>query len=198
MPIMKIANRDAVLAGGEDEFIFPGDLFDAAQDSSMVFWTCVRARPRWEKRLCHSLRSQLIPHYMPVVLRESYSGRKLRSSLIPLFSGFVFVMGNHTKGSFKDSGCVINLLKPNCPTQIEQLDHQIRTVHRMLTLGRPVGVTTQYEIGDSVTIGSGPLSGLSGTIRSTTNGNRLVLWVDMLGVGAFVQLGSDTVLVRAA
>lgn len=179
------------------EFVFPRDLFGTSLDSSAVFWTCVRVRARWEKKLCRVLRSQALPHYMPVVSRQSYSGRKLRSSSIPLFPGFVFVMGNHTKSAFKDPG-VVSVLKPTCPMRIMELDSQIRAVHRILALGRPVGVTAQYEVGDRVTITSGPLSGLSGTIASTAGAKRLVLWIDMLGVGAFVQLGSDTMLARPA
>jgi transcription antitermination factor NusG len=78
---------------------------------------------------------------------------------------------------------------------IKELDGQIRAVHRILALGAPVGVTTRCEVGDSLTIASGPLRGLSGTVTSTAHARRLVLWIDMLGVGAFVQLRPDTVLV---
>jgi len=195
--MLDVANPEAGDVDGDHEFVFPPDLFDSAQDSSTVFWTCVRVRARWEKKLCRMLRSQSLPHYMPVVSRQSYSGRKLRSASIPLFPGFVFVMGSHTKSAFKDPG-VTNVLKPTCPMHVEELDSQIRAVHRLLALGGDVGVTTQYTVGDTVTINSGPLSGLSGTITSTAGSRRLVLWVDMLGVGASVQLESDTVLARAA
>lgn len=198
MPIQEMQTRDVVAAGACDEFVFPRDLFELAPSSSPVFWTCVRARPRWEKKLCRILRSQSMPHYMPVVPHQSYSGRKLRTASKPLFPGFVFVMGSHTKGSFKDSGCVVNILKPSCATHIDELDSQIRAVHCMLAFGEPVRLINQYEIGDRVTIGSGPLRGLSGTVTSTGNARRLVLWIDMLGVGAFVHLAFDTVLARAA
>jgi transcription antitermination factor NusG len=183
--------------GEGDEFVFPPDLFEAAPNGSPAFWTCVRARPRWEKKLCRTLRSQAIAHYMPVAHRTSYSGRKLRTASIPLFPGFVFVPGDQPKGAFKDAG-ILGVLKPSCAMRVDELDGQIRAVRRMLALGTPVGLTTRYEAGDRVTIGSGPLRGLSGTVTSTSNARRLVLWIDMLGVGACVQLTCDTVLARAA
>jgi hypothetical protein len=191
-----VAARDGD-GDGDDEFVFPRDLFEAAPSGSTAFWTCVRARPRWEKKLCRTLRSQAIPHYMPVAQRTSYSGRKLRTASIPLFPGFVFVPGDHPKGAFRDAG-ILGVLKPTCAMRVDELDGQIRAVHRMLALGTPVGLTTRYETGDRVTIGSGPLSGLSGTVTSTWSARRLVLWIDMLGVGACVQLTCDTVLAKAA
>lgn len=183
--------------GDDDEFVFPHDLFAAGAPTATAFWTCVRARPRWEKKLCRTLRSLAIPHYMPVARRTSYSGRKHRTAAIPLFPGFVFVPGDHPKGAFKDAS-ILGVLKPSCAMRVDELDGQIRAVHRMLALGAPVGLTTRYETGDRVTIRSGPLSGLSGTVTSTWNAKRLVLWIDMLGVGAFVQLTCDTVLARTA
>ncbi|QDE89533.1 hypothetical protein BHS06_11495 [Myxococcus xanthus] len=139
----------------------------------------------------------MIPYYMPVVSRQTYSGRKLRDSLLPLFPGFVFVKGNHTKGAFKDTGCVASVLNPASQLGIEVLDGQIRSVRRMLALGGPVELTTKYEIGEKLTIDSGPLRGISGTVTSTANTKKLVLWVDMLGVGAAVELGCDTILAKA-
>lgn len=134
---------------------------------------------------------------MPVVLRQTYSGGKLRISSLPLFPGFVFVKGSHSKGTLNETGCVATVLKPACPIQIQQLDTQIRSVHRLLAVGRPVGMTARYEIGERITIASGPLRGISGTVTSTTKAKRLVLWVDMLGVGAFVELACDTPVARA-
>jgi hypothetical protein len=49
MPMFGTATDDA---GDNVEFVFPRDLFEAEQDSSTVFWTCVRVRPRCEKKLC--------------------------------------------------------------------------------------------------------------------------------------------------
>ncbi|NVI97297.1 hypothetical protein HV824_04085 [Myxococcus sp. AM009] len=139
----------------------------------------------------------MIPYYMPVVIRQTYSGRKLRDSSLPLFPGFVFVKGSHTKGAFKDTGCVASVLSPTSQMGIAELDSQIRSVRLMLGLGRPVVLTTKYEVGEKLTIDSGPLRGVSGTVTSTANAKRLVLWVDMLGVGAAVELGCDTTLARS-
>src|SRR5207249_1875034 len=104
----------------------------------------------------------------------------------------------HTKSSLKESGCVASVLKPTSQRGVEALDRQIRAVRRMLSLGRPVGLTTHYEIGERLTIASGPLRGMSGAVTSVGNASRLVLWIDMLGVGAFVELEGDTMLERAS
>lgn len=83
-------------------FIYPENLFDrdCVQDPA---WTCVRTRPRWEKRFADWLRATRLPHFLPVVPKRTRSHRKERVTELPLFPGYVFVRGAHTKQTFTRS-----------------------------------------------------------------------------------------------
>lgn len=181
-----------------DKFTFPSDLFEPQAESDVPCWTCVRSRPRWEKKLADFLRSRSIPHYLPTTVKYTFSGRKLRRTAHCLFPGYVFVKGSHDKQSFKESGCVVYVLKPTSLVQAESLNGQIRAVRRLLLEEISAELCTDYRNGERVTIVSGALRGLSGIVIETDNARRLVVWVDMLGVGVSVVLGSKADLMKAS
>lgn len=102
-----------------------------------------------------------------------------------------------SKLSFKDSGCVVYVLKPTSSSQAETLDAQIRAVRRLVLEEIRAELCTNYLGGEKVTILSGPLQGISGIVMGTANARRLVVSVDMLGVGVSVVLDADTDLTKA-
>ena len=181
-----------------DTFLFPRDLFDGEAESSATFWTCARSKPRWEKKLAEYLGSRRIPYYMPVAVKHTFSGRKWRSTAHPLFPGFVFVKGNYDKLFFKTSACVAYVLRPRTGAEAGALDKQIRAVRRVLTETSCVELSTIPRIGERVTIASGTLTGLTGNVVTVENTKRIIVWVDMLGVGVSVALGPDVAWTRAA
>jgi transcription antitermination factor NusG len=194
---------DSVTVAGDGEhfgpcedYLFPEDLFEASSEIETTLWKCVRSRPRWEKKLARFLRSRNIAHYLPVVPRTTCSGRKVRTTMHPLFPGFIFVKGDHNKRSLMESGCVVHVLKPNNSIELKTLDRQIRAIQQLL-LKRPfVELCTEYRVGESVTILSGPMTGITGDVVHLQNSKRLVLWVNMLGVGVSVVLSPETFLSR--
>lgn len=177
-----------------DRYLFPRELFEGPPDPAG--WTCVRSRPRWEKKLAGYLQANHVEYYLPVAARQTFSGRKHRTAWHPLFPGFVFVKGSHAKQAFKQSGCVVYVLRPASRSQSYLLDQQIRAVRRLLMEELPAELTNEYRLGERVTIASGPLQGIEGMVVATANGSRLVVRVDMLGVGVSVVLGSDVRLER--
>lgn len=179
-----------------DEYLYPNDLFEQKSGSQANFWTCVRSRPRFEKKLATFLKSRNIAHYLPVVQKNTCSGRKARTTAIPLIPGFLFAKGDFGKRAFADSGCVAYVLKPSNCVEQRTLDRQIRVVREVLLRKRFVELSTDYRVGEEVTILSGPLSGISGRIVSLDKSKRLVVGVDMLGVGVSVVLSPDTRVAR--
>jgi transcription antitermination factor NusG len=181
-----------------DTFLFPRDLFDREDEAATTFWTCARSKPRWEKKLAEYLGGREIPYYMPVAVKDTFSGRKRRSTAHPLFPGFVFVQGNYDKSFFKASASVAYVLRPRSPVEAAALDKQIRAVRRVLTETSFVELSTIPQIGERVTIASGTLTGLTGNVTTVENTKRIIVWVDMLGVGVSVALGPDVAWTRAA
>ena len=88
MPILK-----------QEDDIFPVDLLEEATLAELSTddraWWCVYTISRREKDLMRKLRSLEIPHYGPVLPKRyrSPNGR-LRTSFIPMFPNYVFVLAN--------------------------------------------------------------------------------------------------------
>jgi transcription antitermination factor NusG len=173
------------------DFLSPPDLFDELADDQFRFWTCVRARPRWEKKLTRWLRGKSIPHFMPVFLKTTVSHRKRRTSTLPLFPGYVFVAADVSKSDLSQSSCVVRILKPRSDTEAVVLDRQLHSVWLAVQSGEAMTALTTLAVGQHIEITEGSMRGLSGTYMRTGRGGSLVLSVDMLGGAVAVEMPPD-------
>jgi transcription antitermination factor NusG len=175
-------------------FVYPSDLFgeDGAADR---VWTCARTRPRWEKRFAAWLEAGRRPFFMPVVPRVTRTYRKRRVTELPLFSGYVFVVGRHHKEAFSRSGCVAYCLHTRSPGEAGRLDAQITGVWQALAFGENPVRVTELRPGQTVEITAGPLMGTVGRFVREGGDGRLVIWVDLLGTGVSIEV-SDPYVVR--
>lgn len=176
-------------------YLHPDRLFSNFIKGETRFWTCVRTRPRWEKRFARWLKARRDSHFLPVIPVETYSGRKSRITLQPLFPGYVFLPQNYSKEMLLESGCVTYVLKPRSSVERDKLDSHIINVWRILVDGTHPAMETNYEVGEKVKVLSGALTGIVGEIVHR-NSRRLSIWVDMLGVGVSVVLSPDVVFIR--
>lgn len=172
----------------------PDNLFAEAAGLAGQPWTCVRTRPRWEKKFAQWLLGRQVPHFLPLVARRTVSHRKVRHSECPLFPGYVFVPGLHTKQSFAQSGCVVRVLCARSDGESRRLAGEIAAVHRMLALGEQTELVTQWTPGQRVRVLEGPFMGTIGQFVRDAGGGRLIVWVEILGVGAATTLPPDTPL----
>ncbi len=77
--------------------LFPGNLLDDAEFSASSWWV-MYTLSRQEKKLMRQLEALAIPFYGPTIARRyrAPNGR-LRTSIEPLFSNYVFVCGEETE-----------------------------------------------------------------------------------------------------
>jgi len=172
-------------------YLYPYDLFTSGVLSDLKTWTCVRSRPRWEKKFAAWAAGQRLPHFLPVYARETISHRKRRIAELPLFPGYVFVAGNYDKGAFSRAGSVAYLLKPRSPHEAEELSLQLLHVWRGLEQGTHPTPARGIDPGEDVEIVSGPLMGTQGRLLRRGGDMSLILWVNMLGTGVEVRIGQD-------
>ena len=170
-------------------FLWPSELFDTGE--GFRFWTCVRTRPRWEKKFAVWLEGQRKAHFLPVFNRTTVSCRKRRTTEIPLFPGYVLVLGNHSKRTFARSDCVVRVLKPSCEMEARNLDRQIGEVWQGLKSGLPLMPVQDFAPGQRVEVLAGPLEGAMGRFVRNGRHGTLILSVEMLGVGVSVELTPD-------
>jgi len=169
--------------------IFPDDLWEenGPKAGSERRWWCLHTKPRQEKALARALRVREIVHYLPQIAQESRTpgGRKIRS-LIPLFPGYMFLLGDdHQRFEALQGNHLANLLAVPDQTALEG---ELRQIHRLLSSGLPVFPEPTLVVGTSVKILVGPLKGLVGTIVRRGERDRFVALVRFLGKGATIDL----------
>ena len=171
-------------------YIFPDDLLASLSetDDDGPTWTCVRTRPRWEKKFSRWLRGQRVAHFLPILARWHVSHRKRRLTQAPLFPGYVFVHGLCTKRDFERSDCVVRLLRPNGPVETRRLHADVLSLWKTLMSGEVPVVVHELAEGELVEITSGPMEGVIGTYSRRAATGRLMIWVDMLGTGVETEL----------
>jgi len=169
-------------------YLYPESLFDEEGPGEVEFWTCLRTKPRWEKKMARWLEGRGLPYFLPTFPRQTTSHRKTRTSDNPLFAGYLFVKGDFDKRDFAAANCVVNVLKPAARLLVEKLHAELWNIWRGLTTGSSLELTRQLAVGQRVKVVAGPMRGVEGRFESWTKGGRLVLGVDLLGIGVAVEV----------
>jgi transcriptional antiterminator RfaH len=144
-------------------------------------------RSRREKDLARRLVVEGVSFYCPIVPRRSRarSGR-VRETFVPLFSGYVFLLG-----SGEDR---VTALRTNCASAVlpvadgTGLARDLSRIRRLIASGRPVTPEERLEPGRPVRVISGPLRGQEGIVIERLGRRRLLVTVELLRRGASAEL----------
>jgi transcriptional antiterminator RfaH len=171
--------------------LYPSDLWQgresAGDEGPGRRWWCLHARPRQEKAVARDLRTQKIAYYLPQVIREDRTpqGRKTRS-VIPLFTGYVFLLGDERERVLSMKGN--RLVRVLDVADQAGLDRDLRQVHQMLASGLAVVPEPTVPVGARVRILTGPLAGIEGKVIRRGKRDQFAAVVHFLGSGATVDL----------
>ncbi|MCA9086196.1 MAG: hypothetical protein KDA81_19195 [Planctomycetaceae bacterium] len=173
---------------GEEPDMFPDNLLqDPAAVGPDRLWFAMYTLSRREKDLMRRLRAQKIAHYSPLVPHRTRSPQgRIRTSYIPLFTGYVFVCGSEEdRYNAVSTGCVSRVMNVHDGQQLVTDLSQIRVLEE---LGADLQAEIRPEVGQLARIVRGPLGGkeLIGTITKVHNQHRLTLMVNFLQQGASV------------
>lgn len=168
-------------------FLHPSELFADHPAAEPRRWLCVRTRPRAEKQFSGWLTAHSIDHYLPTARQARTCGRKRYMIDAPLFSGYVFVVGDYDKSSLKDARCIVDLLRPK-PGQLDRLERDLWSIWRGLVTGSRLELYRKLAPGDLVEVTTEPFVGMQGRFEKWGKGGRLHIWLDMLGCGVSVCL----------
>jgi len=175
--------------------LFPECLFDEepqAEAADRVWWV-LHTRPRQEKRLAQQLHGKQVPFFLPLVKHQLRVRNRTVSSHLPLFPGYVFLLGTRTERLMAlNTGRVVQPLEV---ANQEDLWRDLRQVQRLIASGAPLSPEGQLLPGTPVEIRSGPLAGLRGTILQAVSGRRFLVRVDFIQRGASVLM-DDVWLVK--
>ncbi len=186
-PTPKPINAMPILPHEPD--IFPEDLLEADPAGQVpgTKWWALYTLARREKDLVRRLRAMEIPHYGPMIQRRTRSaGGRVRTSYVPLFSGYVFLRGTEEqRAKSVVTGCVSRCLEV---PHGEELAQDLQQIHRLIESQAPLSPEARIEPGNRVRIRSGSLTGLEGTVIRRRGSDRLLVVVTFLQRGASVQL----------
>ena len=144
-------------------------------------WYVVQTKPKWEKKVAEQLQKIGVTCYCPVVIKvQQYSDRKKKVEL-PLFYRYVFVQITEKERNlvFVSPGAVKYLFWLGKHAIVK--DHEITTIKNWLEKGEKAEIAlTQYKVGETIKLNSGPFSDQNAVIKEITN-NHYILVLESLG-----------------
>lgn len=161
-------------------------------------WWVAKIKSRQEKALAGDLLERKIEYFLPMYTKVTRrnDNNKPRKTILCLFPGYISFCPH--KGFEREvfaTNRVINLVEVrNQKRFMNQLEQIYLAFNRGISL-QPIDNSEEYDIGQEVTVTSGPMYGLRGTIARIQSKHKLILSVEMLGKAA---ISIDTALVKSA
>lgn len=168
---------------------YPDNLFDSIDGMRADgAWWVLYTLARREKELVRRLRAAKIACYCPQIAQRQRSPQgRIRTSYVPLFSGYVFAHGDEQdRGAALSTQCVSRCL---AVADGEELYRDLSQVWRLIESKAPLTPEDRLEPGQRVTVRRGPLAGFQGTVVQRRGGHRLIISVNFLqqGVSALLE-----------
>ncbi|MFW5932287.1 MAG: transcription termination/antitermination NusG family protein [Desulfohalobiaceae bacterium] len=170
--------------------VFPDQALEAGPDPKRPWWVG-KTRSRQEKALAWDLRSLQIPYVLPLVTQTQKSRNRVRTSLVPLFSGYIFFQGTGLERH--------QALRTGRLAQVLEVRDQAGLLSQLNSLAKAVDLGAELQLCDMVRQGSrvriafGPLAGLEGIVVRYKNQTKLVLNVQAIAQAAAVEVSLDQV-----
>ncbi len=167
---------------------FPPELFQSPDPGEEMKWWILHTRPRTEKALARSLLAHEIPYFLPTHEKSVRVRGRLQTSHHPLFPGYVFLRSDQN-GRIK--ALETRYVAQTIPVVDQaKLRLEIERVHRIMHTDLPLGSESQLIPGAPVVIRRGALTGVEGKIIRVGKKLKLVVEVEMLRRGVWVEIDS--------
>ena len=149
-------------------------------------WHVLHTRARQEKAVARTLAAAAIEHYLPLVQRAAYRGRRKQVVQEPLFASYLFLHGPVEVTYFATATRrVANVIRV---ADQRRFVGELEQIRRALDKGADLSPVRYLEVGRRVRIRSGPLKGIEGLIEDRARSDRLVLQVAALGRATSLEI----------
>ena len=176
MPILK-----------EEPNLHPETLLDEVpSDAPDRRWYAIYTKARQEKSLARELYQYRVPFYLPLIKKTNVSRGRRRTSLAPLFGGYLFL--------FADESERVRCLTTNRVSRVlqvddaEQLVFDLQQLRQLIVAGAPLTVESRLDEGNRVRVRQGAFAGLEGTVVKRRGETRLLVSINFLQKGASVEI----------
>ena len=141
-------------------------------------WRIAKTKSRREKALAEFLAGRGIGYYLPMVKKRQPGTKRVRYSLMPVFSGYIFFKcSDEQRYQAFTSNHIAGVMDV---TDEAQLLRDLGRVQMAISLDAPVYPYDFVSQGDLVEIVRGPLKGLQGIVNKKSKNYRLILNVNSL------------------
>ena len=171
------------------EQLYPANGLEA--DITEKVWRIAKVKSRREKSLARFLAGQGIGYYLPMLSRPQSSQKRIRLSLLPVFSGYLFFMASDQERHIA--------FRSNHIARVIEVQDQSRLIRELRQIRQVLSLDTQvypYHFiskGQQVRMVRGPLKGLEGIVVKKASRYRLVLSVSELMQSVLVEIDSEQV-----
>jgi len=175
--------------------VWPDDLFaeDRMADASEMRWWVLHTKPRAEKSLARRLLADDASFFLPLRRHRRRIQRRLVSSYVPLFPGYLFLRGDDVarQAAIETRFAVGSLHVENQ----QQLSEELANIHRLIQSGISLSPEERLQPGMPAEIVSGPLAGLRGCIQQRRGAKtvRFIIEVQFLQQGTSVEVDSSMI-----
>ena len=144
-------------------------------------WYVLYTKPKWEKKVAEQLRKSGIECYCPLVIQVRQGSDRKKKVEVPLFNSYVFVQLAEADRNivFNSPGVVRYLFWLGQPAIVR--DEEIKVIKKWLSVPNESTISvSQYKVGDSVEIDSGPFLSQKAIVQEV-NSTNYVLVLESLG-----------------
>ncbi|MCC6125917.1 MAG: UpxY family transcription antiterminator [Pirellulales bacterium] len=171
--------------------MFPENLLDEPGENPAFepgerHWWVVYTKSRQEKSLARELLKYQIPFYLPQIKNTAIVKGRRRTSFMPLFTGYVFMLADEAE---RVRGLTTNRISRILSVDdAEQLTSDLRQIKRLIESNAPLTIERRIAPGQRVRIKQGALMGMEGTVLVRRGETRLLVCVNFLQQGASIEV----------
>lgn len=173
--------------------LYPTLLFDNLHDFGQGRrWWVLHTKPRQEKAVARALYRSAVPYFLPTLAKRKRLDQRGRVTIsyLPLFSGYVFFLGNDDERSVAvRTNRLAGVLQVH---EQELMAFELAQVHRLLESSQLVFPEDSLQVGQRVRIRAGAFEGLEGTLARRQSGLFFIVHVTWMGAGASVKIGEES------
>jgi transcription antitermination factor NusG len=144
-------------------------------------WYALHVRPRFEYLVAFRLKQRGVEHYFPSRLITRQSDNGPRSIEVPLFPGFVFCKAHPAvHRSLLTIPGILDIVRGTATTDGTVSEQSIENLKRIVNAGLAVQPWPFTSSGKRVTVGKGPLKGVSGILDDSAPARVFIVSIDSI------------------
>ena len=154
-------------------------------------WHVLHVRSRQEKALRDDLIVRGIQYFLPLVRQARFYGRRKAQVELPLFAGYVFLLGTTEQAYSADrTGRVARIIPV---FNQDQMDWELGNLQLALQKCPALVPYPYLKAGLKVEVRAGPFRGIQGVIENRAKEHRLILQITTLGKAVSLEIDASLV-----